>query len=252
MTAHKLYDSKRTVDSKDNSALGGGISLSLEALSTLKLYLDQDLVNQIAELNAKILELEDRDRARKDAFMDQGEELYSVKRENERLYKELERYKSNESNHQAAHFNHHIDERYFKGSNREWQISFWDNMFDLAESTDSNGNYYISDALFIAPIFKCVKNEKITKHPFVGTREDFAYIWNRNITERIENTKRKNKLTCKARSLTAALSQAPWKGSDPTSWTRLANNYDQNHDYFVTACYIKKEISSFSKPIIYE
>lgn len=133
--------------------------------------------------------------------------------------------------------------------NDEAEIKDVDYIFDcllyLVEFQTKPKNYLINNASDIIPIFLVLtKDNKLenTKWQFLGTLKAFCDYWNTNIVPYIKDPERAKKLACEYSSIKATINKAPWKGTDPISWRRLALEATKKKKEYQRAFNIKERI----------
>lgn len=103
----------------------------------------------------------------------------------------------------------------------------------------------INNASDIIPIFLVLtKDNKLenTKWQFLGTLKAFCDYWNTNIVPYIKDPERAKKLACEYSSIKATINKAPWKGTAPISWRRLASQATKKKKEYQRALNIKERI----------
>ncbi len=236
------------------SATGGSVPIPLEALRP---YANQTLIEEVellkkmlTEAQQKIKEDDKTINDQKSAMGDMSLELFRIKRENERLYKEIE--ESGHSSTQNNDFIYSIDCRNYRNkdkemASKEWVINFWNNMYIFIETTNEEGKYIVNCAEDIVPIYKTLTESVTIEYNYTGKREDFEYEWNTNIVERIENPTRAKKLTCKHKTFNSALSQPCWKGIKPSNWKNLSLEGGTYEKKYEKGNLIKQGIERFAR-----
>lgn len=242
---YKIDKGKEPMGDGSKQMTPRGIEIPFEVVQS---YVDNELLSQLDELNRKYSELLREDERRSRAYMKMGADLFDVKKENEELLKEIEELKKD--NPTKDNFIHTVDCRNFLNdskemASKEWVVSFWDNMYELASQTDNNGNYIIKCAAELAPIYKVINESTSLAYKFEGTLREFEYHWNSNVVERLQDSKHAKKLTCKYKTLGDALNQPWWKNISPTSWYNLSLEGGRNVDKYDKAYLFKKSIEAF-------
>ena len=138
-----------------------------------------------------------------------------------------------------------LDTRLFKGSTMAWQQNLWDALLEFATEKDNNDDYWLKNAACLAPIHMILSSTKCS-YPFKGSYADFEYLWNTNVANRINDETRREKMTCKAKTLTATLNKPQWKDTAVTSWRVKRIGGDKYADYYDIACGILDRM----KPVI--
>lgn len=252
-SAHSVND-KEPVEIGSLSMNSEGIIIPFEAFRSMA---DAGAVAEIermkkllSEAQRKLKEQADTIKSQKETLGDMSVEKHEIQKENERLYHEL-----NEGGGDVTHPNNDfilsIDNRVFRDANgknpsNEWVASFWKYMFEFVKKKDDNGQYIITCADHLAPVYMVMSSSTNMPYRFVGSRVDFAFYWNSNVVERLDDKKRAQKLTCKCKSLNTTLSGDCWKTVDITSWCRLSKSNVDNQDKYNRAWKIKEGIEKFA------
>ena len=216
--------------------------------SIMKEFCDQSLIDQIKRLNERVLELQQIDAERAQAFYRQGVDLSRIKEENERLYRELKKYESEGNSFTPHSFVPSYDCRDFinekdENPTMEWVVPFWGGLYELT-NIEHKGTFLIKNATSIVPIYKVVTEGNVLPYRFCGTIADFAYRWNANVAQRIDEKSRGQKLTCVPGTLTAFLHKEPWKQASPSSWNRLSTMGGKYADVYSSASIVRNHIKN--------
>lgn len=209
----------------------GTIAIPYEAIRGMA---DQSLVAQVdelkrmlAEAQQNILKKDETIREQRDALGDMSLELHKIKKENERLYQQIQekgeatsdddfclvcdprKYADNRGNHPPI----------------KWVHNFWNVLFTHSLGTLENGAYYIENSTSIAVIYKLVHDSNRIAFKFTGSYDDFCYSWNANIADRIKDKERASMLTSVGTSLKSEYNKKHWKD---VSIGKLETNPDIN------------------------
>lgn len=224
----------------------GGIYIPPESLIP---YADNVLLAKYNELNEKYEELEKFNHeilsssARRNIELDKANDRIIFLEERNRLYEQNST--SSWLNAPRAIYPPTYQNRHKQMPSYEWLANFWENMYHFVLDTKYDGKFMINLADDIVPIYKVMTEDTAMAYKFIGRREDFEYQWNSNIVERMEDSNRSEKLRCKHKSLSAAISRK-WK-SKPSEWRNLSLDGGKDASRYDKAFQIKTEIKKFAK-----
>ena len=247
-----IYDKVPTKISTLSTDSGGYISIPAELVSP---YVQTATHARIELLEKQLMEakeiINDRDKiieSQKDALGDYALELHLSKKRIDSLEKltknqGLTETKQNKDFHPVIYCLSFRDKN-GKTPSKEWVQKLWNTIYELTQLTDSKGGYITNCAEVIVPIFKVLTESTSLPYLFKGTREDFAYQWNENVVERIDDKERANKLTCKHKSLDTALVQPCWKNVSPTRWKTQSLEGGKYMDKYAKGVTIKNHIEN--------
>lgn len=235
----------RTVQTNQTVA---GIPLTAEIVRVL----DQGLIEKINHQNEIIDQLIKRDEERKEVFMQREVENLKKNKEIIDLKNRIAELEKNIHEDINEYFAYMLDTRTFKDKeghhpNKEWLINMWDGMYDLANAYDDQGIAILKNATYLAPVYTVITTDDKLKYKFTGKRSDFEYFWNENVANRIKDSKRRNKITCKSSSLSANLNNDCWKNTKAIEWYTKKDEGGDYADYYQKAWVIKEHIESFAK-----
>lgn len=191
-------------------------------LEELRQYADTTLKEEIDRQNKLIDEYIAEDQRRQKAFMNQGVELYEAKAEIKKLKNDSAQSFTNVDIAGNPDFcpcydgRKFIDKQKKHPSQKEVQ-RIYDGLYVVVNTVDKDGHYIVKNGVQVAAIFIVLKYSTKIPYRFTGTYSDFAYYWNENITNRIEDCDRARRLTCNEQSLKAEVNNG-WAKIPCAEW----------------------------------
>ena len=219
----------------------------VQGTESLNIILEPYIEKRARELNAELycknekLEKENSKliESSKMLVMEHGD----LRKEISRLEQENRKLRMSLTN-SVPSFNHYIDTRKFKGSDRVWLERLWDNIFSLCEIMEDD-HYLIGAQAHVVPIYILTKEWSGFPYKFIGTYDDFCYAWNENVTVRLPLQERRQLLTLKEDSFGSAVNDKKGIGnSDVSEWGRRAKE-GENVGMYERAVKIKEKMKSW-------
>lgn len=248
-----------SVSSSKPEGRGEGMDIHLSPEFVQQLL--KQMAPEVAEMQQQIERLKEEKSYISDMFITEGIKVKMLTEENERLRRQIaakEAEKGNGTQGAATDGNgvqadagaeqpflYFIDTRRFVDMTERRLVELWDLIFTFTQPMEGvcNGKPLIDNASAIAPLY-IILSDKHVAHRFIGNRDDFAYMWNRNVAARVDNYRRPG-LTCKQASLTATLNREPWKGAPPALWGRLSLEGTKYSDRYIQAKAMMDRLSIF-------
>lgn len=120
-----------------------------------------------------------------------------------------------------------------------------DQLFELTQTKDKNGEYLVKHQKDIVPIFLILNQSVVLPFTYCGKLPDFEFFWNDNIANRITDEQRRKSLTCNQNTFRVTKYGDIWGGVAITSWARLCLEGGNSNEYRVGAV-LKDKIESMT------